>query len=237
MSRANKKNEEIESASSEEEVAVKKPAAKKALPKKAAAKPKAAPKKEVKKESVKEASEDEFSDIEVEDDETVANMEPETNDEVLVGTSKNQTSNNAHKQQMPTKRIDPATPVGELNVEQRINSLIDLAIETYNLPLKNRMLEIRREFTGKGKINNKPKQQYNNKAPVQQQQYNKSPNYGQNYRMMPETPNRDDYQMRPGPPMYNNNGRGQQRGGRGRGINNNPRRVPQDNDQDVYADV
>jgi hypothetical protein len=238
MSRASKKNEEIESASSEEEVAIKKTVTKKTPAKKAPVKPKTAAKKEAKKEPVKENSEDEFSDIEVDDDETVAQTEPEANDEVLIGTSKNQTSTT--KQQADSRRIDPMTPVGELNVEQRINSLIDLAIETYNLPLKNRMLEVRREFTGKGKVN-KPKPR-NNQPPMPQQQPYKTSNYGSNYRTMSETPNRDDYQMRPGPPMFNNRGGGQIRGGRGGGMrggvnNHNHRRTPQENDTDIYHDV
>jgi len=240
MSRANKKNEEIESASSSaEEVVTKKPATKKATVKKTPVKAKPAPKKEAKKEPVKENSEDEFSDIEVEDDDTMANAEPGTNDEVLMGVGKNSTQ--PQKQQQPQqRRIDPMTPIGELNVEQRINALIDLATETYNLPLKNRMLDVKREFTGKGKAikprgrggasNNRDSYQ-----PPMQQQY-KPQNFNQNYRMMPETPNRDDYQMR-GPAMYNNNGRGGQRGRGNRGGGNNPRRAPQDNDADVYADI
>lgn len=246
----NKKNTDAESSSSED--AVKKTTKKVPKTKPVKKEPKKETKPPVKKAEDNEASEDELSDIEVDDDDSIANAEPGTNDEVLLG----QDPRDKTDTRPPREKIDPTIPIGQLNMEQIFNYQIDWAVASYNLPLKHKMLEVKREFTGKG-IKPKPRVRINNGPPSRDQyappppmQYSKPPNRDyhsprENYPVREPTVPSYDREREPSsfrggrPQQYHNGGHrgGRGGGGGGRGGNNNARRLPQqDSEPDIYAD-
>ena len=243
MSRT-KKNE-IETSSTSEEITKKTP--KKTIKSKPVKKETKKDSKPTTKKTVQyDISEDELSDIEVNDDDTISNIEPDTNDEILIG----QETKNIQVIKPQRIKTDPTIPIGQLNMEQIFNYQIDWAVDTYNLPLKNKMLEVKREFTGKGI---KPKPRKNNNVSrdqfVQQSQYKpQNRDYHQprdNYQGRGSRTRGDvldlDQRQGSGPMQYNGGSRGgyEQRGGYrgGRGGSNNNRRLPQqDSEPDVYAD-